>query len=353
MTPSYATAPWAFTAREWWQILRRWFVQMNADNVGVAAAGVAFFSLLAIFPLMSAALSLYGYVADPADVRLLMNEAADFLPDQSRDLLLTQAESILSAPCESLGLGFIISLAIALFAAGSGIRALMRALNIAYGEVERRPIWKFYLLALGFTAMVGLLLALAVIAIVIIPATLEFIPLEIMDSASRQLARILPFVAVVMVFAAATFCLYRFGPDRRPAKKRWIWPGVLFATLCWLALSWAFSKFVADFSSYNATYGSIASVIILLIWFFLTTFVVVMGAELNAEMERQTLIDTTRGPTRPLGRRGANMADFLPTGLEAEDVKVEVKGSVIRPRHIRKTDMPLEDEEESMEAGES
>jgi len=326
---------------------------MNADNVGVAAAGVAFFSIFALFPLISAALSLYGYVADPADVRVFIDEAADFLPDQSRDLLLIQVEQVLSAPKQQLGFGFLFSLAIALYAAGAGIRALMRALNIAYGEVERRPIWKFYLLALGFTLMVGFLFALAVFAIVIIPASLQFIPLEIIDSASRQLARILPFVAVVLVFAAATFILYRFGPDRRPAKKRWIWPGVLFATLCWLALSWGFSRFVTDFSSYNAMYGSIASVIILLMWFFLTTFVVVMGAELNAEMERQTLIDTTRGPARPLGQRGANMADFLPTGLEPADVNVPVKGSVVRSRHIRKTDVPLEDEDESITADET
>ena len=347
MTPSYANAPWQFSPRDWWQVLKRWFVQINADNVSVAAAGVAFFSLLAIFPIISAGLSLYGYVADPHDVQGLITEATELLPAESRALLLGQVDAVLGADPQKLGVGFLISLTLALYSAGAGIRALMRALNIAYGEVERRPIWKFYLTALAFTVMTGLFFVLAFAAVVVIPAAVEFIPG--MDAAARQLARVLPFIGVVAVFFWACFVLYRFGPDRRPAKKRWLWPGCAFATLGWLAISYGFARFVSDFGSYNATYGAIASVVILLMWFFLTAFVVIMGAELNAEMERQTLIDTTRGPARPLGIRGANMADFLPSGLSPDDVEVEVVPPVVRPRHIRGTDVPPEDFDREVE----
>ena len=346
MTPAYANGPWEFSRRDWWQIAKRWFVQINADNVSVAAAGVAFFSLVALFPLISAALSLYGYFADPRSVEPLLNEVTEFLPEESRQVLVDQVNAVLGAKRDALGIGFLVSLALAVYSAGAGIRALMRGLNIAYGEVERRPIWKFYLTALAFTVMMGVFFGLAFMAVVVIPIAVGFIPY--MDRATAQLAKGLPFVGVVLVFFWACFTLYRFGPDRKPAKKRWTWPGALFATVFWLAGSWAFARFVANFGNYNATYGSIASVMILLLWLFLTAFVVLMGAELNAEMERQTLVDTTRGPAKPLGVRGANMADFLPDPLMPKDVEVDVVMPVVRARHIRSTDTPPEKVEEEV-----
>ena len=345
MTPAYAASPSDFAPGDWWQIVKRWAVQVNADNVSVAAAGVAFFSLLAIFPLLSAGLSLYGYFADPNDVRGLITEATDLLPAESRALVFDQVDAVLGAEREALGIGFLVSLGLALYSAGAGIRAMMRALNIAYGEVERRPFWQFYLTAFVFTLLTGVFFVFAFVAVVVVPAVVGFLPF--MDAAARELARVLPFVAVVGVFFVACFTLYRFGPDRRPAKFRWLWPGCLFATLVWLVISWGFSRFVSEFGSYNATYGSIASVVVLLMWFFLTAFVVIMGAELNAEMERQTLLDSTRGPDRPLGRRGASMADFLPAGLQPKDVDVPVIPPVVRPRDMRATDTPPEKIEEA------
>ena len=347
MTPAYANGPWEFSLRDWWQITKRWFVQLNADNVTVAAAGVAFFSLVALFPLISAALSLYGYFADPRSVEPLLNEVTEFLPAESRQVLVDQVNAVLGAERQALGFGFLVSLGLALYSAGAGIRALMRALNIAYGEVERRPFWQFYLTAFGFTVMMGLFFGLAFLAVVVIPIAIGFIPY--MDAATAQLAKVLPFIGVVTVFFFACFTLYRFGPDRRPAKKRWTWPGAMFATVCWLGGSYAFASFVANFGNYNATYGSIASVMILLLWLFLTALVVILGAELNAEMERQTLIDTTRGPAKPLGIRGANMADFLPEPLMPDDVEVDVVMPVVRPRHLRGTDVAPEKVEGEME----
>ena len=348
MTPAYARYPWQFGLRAWWQILRRWFVQVNADNVSVAAAGVAFFSLLAIFPLLSAGLSLFAFFSDPAQVRGLIEEGVALMPAESRQIVYDQIDAVVGAEPEALGLGFLVGLTLALYSAGAGIRAMMRALNIAYGEVERRPFWQFYLTAFAFTVATGVFFALAFLAVFIVPAALNFIPY--MDATARLLAQVLPFVAIVAVFFGACFVLYRYGPDRRPAKKRWLWPGAIFATVLWLLISWGFSRFVSDFSSYNATYGSIASVVILLMWLFLTAFVVIMGAELNAEMERQTLIDTTTGPDKPIGVRGANMADFLPEPLTAEDIDVPVAGHPVRPRHIRGTDMPPEKVEGEVEA---
>ena len=353
MTPSYANSFREFSRRDWWEILKRLFTQINADNVGVAAAGVAFFTLLSIFPLISAGLSTFGYFADPAAVNVLLDEFNELIPRDARTIINDQVEAVTSAPQQSLGFGILVSLTLALYSAGAGIRALMRALNIAYGEVERRAIWKFYLTGLAFTLMVGAFMAIAFVGVVAVPFILGLFPdqLDLFGlgtALTEAVIRLLPFIAVVGVFAWTAFMFYRFGPDRRPAKKRWIWPGVALATVLWLAISWGFGAFVSTFADYNATYGSIASVIVLLMWMYLSAFVVIMGAELNAEMERQTLVDTTRGPAKPLGIRGANMADFLPDGLGADDVEVDVVEPVVRPRHIRGTDVPEEKLEEDI-----
>jgi len=273
-----AVSPFGFSGRDIWHILKCTWREIKDDNVAIIAAGVAFFTMLAIFPLITACLSIYGYVADP-------NTAQQHL------LIVSD----------------LIGLLIALWAAGSGIRAMMRALTIAYGEKEKRHAAKFYGLASMLTLSMTIFIWASLAVIVGLPALLALLKL---DGMTGTVTRYLPWVLLVTIFAMTTTILYRYGPSRRPAKKRWLFPGVIFATLSWLAISVSFSRFVSTFDTYNATYGSLSAVIILLIWFWLTAFVVIIGAELNAEMERHTCVDTTRGPDRPIGERGAAMADY-------------------------------------------
>ena len=288
---------------------KRLFSEVGRDNVTIIAAGVAFFSMLAIFPLITACLSIYGYFADPTDAHGQLEIVSELLPLEAWTIISKQVQAVANAPTANLGLGIAIGLLIALWSAGAGIRAMMRAMNVAYGEDEKRNLAMFYALAGSMTLSVTIFLWIALAVIIGVPAALTLLNLE---GLTATVTRFLPWVVLISMFAFATIVLYRFGPSRRPAKMRWVLPGVLFATLSWLLISYGFSRFVAEFGSYNKMYGGLSAVIILLIWFWLTAFVVIVGAELNAELERHTIADTTRGPDRPIGERGAAMADFRP-----------------------------------------
>lgn len=302
-----ASSPLAFNRRDIWHIAKCSWGEISRDNVPIISAGVAFFALLALFPLISACLSIYGYLADPASAQDHLNQISGLLPPEAWSLINAQVQSVASAPKSGLGLRIICSLIFAFWAAGAGIRAMMRALNIAYEEPEKRHPIKFYSLAFLLTLSMALVIIAALGVIIGLPALLQVLKL---DDISGLLTRWLPWGLLVIVFTLMTAVLYRYGPSRRPAKLRWVLPGVFFAALSWLFISAGFSYFVSAFSTYNATYGSLSAVIILLIWLWLTSFAIIMGAEINGEMERYTNIDTTRGPDRPIGQRGAAMADY-------------------------------------------
>lgn len=306
-----AQSPLGFSLRDYWHVTKCVFREISKDNVAIVAAGVAFFTMLAIFPLITACLSIWGFFADPAVVQEQLLEVSGVLPSEAWEVLNGQITAVVTAPSAGLGLGIAIGLMIALWSAGSGIRAMMRAMNVAYGESEKRGIAAFYALASALTLSVLLFLWLALAVIIGVPAALSLLKL---DGIIAIVTRWLPWVLLVGIFAVATLTLYRIGPSRRPAKLRWVMPGVIFATLSWLLISAGFSRFVSEFESYNKTYGGLSAVIILLVWFWLTAFVVIVGAEINAELERHTTADTTRGPDRPLGKRGAAMADYSHPG---------------------------------------
>ena len=230
------------------------------------------------------------------------------MPAEAWAILQSQITSVITAPNAGLGLGIAIGLLIALWSAGAGIRAVMRAMNIAYGEKEKRNVATFYAMASAMTLAVIIFVWISLAVIIGVPAFLALMKLE---GLTPGFSRTLPWIILIFIFAFSSGVVYRFGPSRRPAKKRWVMPGIIFTTLTWLIQSFAFSKFIAAFGNYNAVYGSLSAVIILLIWFWLTAYTVIVGAELNAEMERHTTVDTTRGPDRPLGERGAAMADYV------------------------------------------
>lgn len=317
-TPCCARSPFEFSARDWWTIIRRTWQEIHHDNVTIVAAGVAFFTLLAIFPMITACLSIYGMFADPGQVQGLMKSVNSVLPAQAWGILQRQITAVITAPNAGLGLGIAISLLVALWSAGAGIRAIMRAMNIAYGETEKRNLVTFYGIASSMTLAVILFVWLSLAVIIGVPAFLAVMKLE---GLTVGISRAIPWLLLISVFAFSSGVLYRFGPSRRPAKKRWVMPGIIFTTVTWLLQSFAFSKFIAAFGNYNAVYGSLSAVIILLIWFWLTAYTVIVGAELNAEMERHTTIDTTRGPDRPIGARGAAMADYRHEGYELHELE--------------------------------
>ncbi len=292
----------------WRDVLWRVFEQIGKDNVSMIAAGVAFYSLLAIFPAITAFVSLYGIVADPAQVQQQIQTLAGVMPADAVALIGDQLRSVASARTSSLGLGALVATLIALWSAGAGVRALMTALNIAYQEDEKRGFIRFYLVAFAFT--VGLMAAaiLSLLAVVALPVALQFLPL---GGLAQVLITGLTWLILALVMVIGLGAIYRFGPSRAPAKTRWVSWGAVAAVGLWLLASLGFALYAANFANYSATYGTLSAVVALLMWFWLSAFVVLLGAELNAEMEHQTARDTTTGRPRPMGERGAFVADDL------------------------------------------
>lgn len=303
-----AISPLRFSARDLWVIAKRTYGEIEEDHVLIVSAGVAFFSMLAIFPMITAGLSIYGFYADPVIAQQQLLTISDVLPHDVWVLINDQVKAVTGAENESIGFKIVLGILAALWAAGAGIRAMMRGLNIAYGEVDNRGFFLRSVLAFGFTFGMIIMMLISLAVIIGVPSVLALLPLE---GVTARLTRILPWCLLVSAFGFSCAALYRYGPSRRPAKLRWVLPGVIFATLAWLLISVGFSKFVSAFGSYNKTYGSLGAVMVLLVWLWLTNFIIIMGAEINGEMERHTSQDTTRGPDRPIGQRGAAMADYI------------------------------------------
>lgn len=292
----------------WRDILLRVKEEQNKHNISIIAAGVAFYSLLAIIPALAAMISIYGLVFDPAGVQQQLSILQNVLPTEAYQLLQSQLNRIVSSSGGALGLGLIIGLLLSILSAAKGMKALMTALNIAYDEAESRGFIKFNGLALllTFGGILFMLLSLALIAAL----PVIFGTLGLPDSIQTALS-ISKWPVLAILIMVAVSALYRYAPDRDRARFRWISWGAVGATLLWIAASLLFSIYVSNFGSYNKVYGSLGTIIILLMWFFLTAYAVLMGAELNAEMEHQTEKDTTRGKPEPMGQRGAHAADTV------------------------------------------
>ena len=303
-----AEKPTEIPPRGWWQVVRRAFKESSADNVPILAAGVAFFAFLAIFPAMIAAITLYGIFADPETVAAQVRDLSAALPEQAQPILADQLQSVASASGGALGIGLVVSLLAAVWSASSGTGNLLKAINIAYDEDESRGFLKVRGLALALTlgAIVFLLLTLALVAVV--PVVLNVLPL---GPVGTILAQVLRWVLLVALVVAALAVTYRIAPDRDQPRFSWVTTGSLVATVLWIIGSIAFSLYVNNFGSYNKTYGAIAGVVVLMLWLYLTSYIVLLGAEINAESERQTRADTTRGASAPMGERGAAAADEL------------------------------------------
>lgn len=303
-----ATKPSEIPRPGWRDILLRVKDEQKNDNLSIVAAGVAFYLILAIFPALAAMVSIYGLVADPADVQRQLATVGHLLPPEAYRILDEQLTQIVSHSEGALGIGAVLGILLALWSAAKGMKAMITALNIAYDEEEGRGFFKLNGLALllTFGGITFVLMSLGLI--LALPAILEAVGLPgILEPVVNFLRW--PLLAGCVMVALAL--LYRFAPNRDRPRWQWVSPGSVVATLLWIAVSGLFSLYVSRFGNYNETYGSMGAVIILLMWFFLTAYMFLLGAEFNAEMEHQTARDTTRGEPRPMGERGARMADTL------------------------------------------
>lgn len=268
----------------WIAIAKRVAQQFSEDRVTSVSAGVTFFGLLALFPAITALVSIYGLFADRATIVQNMDTLDRFLPKGASDLIGGQINAIVSAPSGALGLATIIGLLTALWTANGGMKALLEALNIAWFENEKRGFIKLNLISLGFT-MGGIVLICALIAaIAILPNIIRFLPVGDFAGTAVTLIRWPLMFAVLMLSLAA---LYRWGPDKRDARWQWISPGAVFATLGLIVASMLFSYYAANFTDYNKTYGSLGAVVALMMWLWIASMVIMLGAEINSEVERE------------------------------------------------------------------
>ena len=304
-----AEHPGQIPARGWRQIAKRGWKEAKADNVPLLAAGVAFYAFLALFPLLIALVSIYGFFADAAAITEQLRTVTKTLPPDAQKLIIDQVATLTARGRSTIGVGALVAILISLFSASAGINNLMTAINIAYDEEEKRSAIKKRLISLALTvgAVVFLIIVLALIGV--LPPLLRNI---FGTSALRWVLQIAGIVILIVIVTVALAILYRVAPDRDAPKIKWVSVGAAVATMIWLLASLGFSLYVSTLGNYAKTYGAFAGIVILLFWLWLTAYAILLGAEINAEAEQQTIADTTKGAPEPLGQRNAVKADSTP-----------------------------------------
>ncbi len=303
-----ATAPSEIPARGWKDILLRVYGNIGEDRIVLVAAGVTFYSLLAIFPAIAALVALYGLFADPSHIATQVDSLSGVLPGGALDIVREQMNRVAAQGQTKLGVAFIVGFLVSLWSANAGIKSIFDALNLVYDEREKRGLIKLNLVSLAFTTGAILFVLLAIGCVIALPAVFSSMG---MASATALIAKIARWPILLIVIALALAFIYRFGPSRAKPKWRWITWGSAFAAVGWIAVSILFSWYAANFGSYNKTYGSLGAVVGFMMWLWLSTVVILLGAELDAEMEHQTARDTTTSGSKPIGTRGATMADTV------------------------------------------
>src|SRR4051794_18246159 len=304
-----AEKPTQIPLRGWKQIVKRAWAENKADNMPIIAGGVAFFAFLAIFPALIAAISLYGLVASPETVTTQVEDISAQLPNDAASLIGDQLKSITANAGGALTIGLVVSILAALWSASGGVNNMITAVNLAYDEVETRNFIKLRVTSLALTlgAIVFVLLTVGLLAVV--PAVLDALPLGVFGTI---LAQVIRWGLLLAVMAGSLAVLYRVAPARDGPQLRWVSLGSIVVTVVCAFVNLLVSLYVNNFGSYDKTYGTIAGVIVLMLWLYLTCYLILLGAEINAEAEHQTARDTTEGHPQPMGTRDATVADTLP-----------------------------------------
>jgi membrane protein len=296
--------PWA----GWKRVLQRTLNEIITDRVSLVAAGCAFYATLALFPTITMIISIYGLVFDPTTVEPQLAALHDLLPPSAFRLISDRVHVLVSKPPGTLTFSLLLSVAIALWSSATGTKSILGALNLAYEEREKRGFLRFQLTAFGMTLGGMIAVAVGIALLVLVPALEGFLGIS---EGAKLLAKLASYAMLVVFVLLALSMLYRFGPSRRSPSWHWVTPGALIATVLWLAASILFSYYVGHLASYDATYGPLGAVVGVMMWFYVSAFVVLVGAELNAELELQTVRDSTGEPERSIGRRGAYVADHV------------------------------------------
>jgi membrane protein len=314
-----ADTPQEIPPQGWKDIAKRTMKSVKEDQVPLLSAGVAFYALLSLFPLVIAAVSIYGLVADPETVRGQIENLTKLLSPETATLVGRQLVEVTGGAGGALGFATVLGILTALWSASSGMKALITGVNLAYDETETRKFAKLRGLAVLFTLGAMVLMGIALATIVGYPPIADNLPTVL-----RWLVAIIRFLILGGLLVVALAVVYRFAPDRDQPKWSWVSWGSAVATLLWVVATIGFAVYATFFGNYNKTYGALAGVIILMFWLFISAFVVLVGAELNTEMELQTVKDTTKGPSEPMGERGGHAADHVaeaPTSLRRREAR--------------------------------
>jgi membrane protein len=303
-----AKSPAEIPAKGWKDILLRVYGNIGDHRILALAAGMTYYSILAIFPALAALVAIYGFFSDPGSIAKHLDDVSGFIPGGAVEVAREQLTRVATKGDRTLGFTFAVGLAISLWSANAAMKSLFDTLNIVYGEQEKRGFVRLNAMSLGFTVGAIAFVVAALGAVVVIPVVVQFVGLS---NAADLLVRIGRWPALFVALAFALACIYRFGPSRQAPRWTWITWGSSAAALLWLAASGLFSFYAANFGTFNATYGSLGAVIGFMTWLWISAIVILLGAELNAEMEHQTARDTTTGQPKPLGDRGAKMADTV------------------------------------------
>ncbi|GIT92047.1 hypothetical protein JANAI62_25040 [Jannaschia pagri] len=303
-----ARRPSQIPLRGVFQVAKRVTRRLMDTQLSLISAGVAFFGLLAVFPALSALVALGGVLLTPVEIATQIDPLLATLPPAAAEIISGQLSALAATSNDTLSWTLALGLLIAVFSASRGTLNLMTGLNVAYEERERRNFFVVQIMALMITVvgLIGFVLTLATVAV--LPFIAQLVGENSLTAQLILIAR-WPFLVAVAVFSFGA--LYKFGPSRRPARWRWVTPGAALAVAVWLGATVGFSWYVSTFGTYAETFGALAGVIVLMLWLFLSSFALLLGALVDAELEAQTAADSTIGPARPIGHRGAVKADTV------------------------------------------
>jgi membrane protein len=295
-----------FPPRGWKDIFLRIWKNIGKDRVVVVAAGVTFYSILALFPAIAALVALYGLFADPMTITSHLDNIAGLVPGGAIEVIRDQITRVASQGRTTLGLTFVAGLLASLWSANAGMKSLFDALNLVYNEPEKRSFVWLNVISLTFTMLAIVFALVAICTVIVVPIVLNFLGFA---GAIEVVIKIARWPALFIVVSLALAFLYRYGPSREKPRWRWITWGSAAAAVSWLVVSILFSWYAENFGSYNKI--SLGAIIGFMFWIWLSITVILIGGELNAETEHQTVRDTTTGRPKPMGARGATMADTV------------------------------------------
>lgn len=302
-----ADSPTDFSGKAWRAILWRVWTKTGTDNIGLLAAGIAFYAFLSFVPLLGALVMTYGLIADPSTIEGHMQTIINLVPKDAAKLILDQLVNLMTTASSKKGLGLLVALLISIYGATRASGAIIMALNVVYEQVERRSFFKSTLISFAMivaTVLVGIVGILAASALALVGRLVDGLGV-----AATIGINVATFAIAAALASFAIGATYRYAPDRHDAKWRWLSIGSILATVLWLLATLGFGAYASTVGNYNATYGSLGAVVVLLMWLWVSAYAILLGAEINAEAERQTSRDSTVGGPRPLGRRGATVAD--------------------------------------------